>query len=375
MNPARHSLPLIIILALTPTTVIANGESDDKRSRNSTVRVPQDAQTIQDGIEMVPDGGTVRIAAGTYVETLDIVGKHVDLVGDRRGSGRRTLIVGETPDDIVPVSRARGLINYGTGGGGGIANITLVGGDSAVLGIADVGTVPPNVRMRNVRMLRNGRGVTGTFGEMRLRNTVISQSLWHGMSACFQLLHLASTYITNSQQLGILAIGCQPNQQLVVDNNSNISGNLSGGVAVFGDVQVGITDSTFSGNSSFGILLVETQQTVFIINTIAEATLLADTPLYAGLGDGLIALRSGIVSMIGSSFFGNQRAGLMLVGNPTFGKFVASESSGNRFGLVLQNGATFVTIGPDNEITGNLEQNILADGELAVPAAPPTPTP
>jgi len=138
---------------------------------------------------------------------------------------------------------------------------------------------------------------------------------------------------------------------------------------------VGITDSTFSGNSSFGILLVETQQTVFIINTIFEATLLADTPLYNGLGDGLLALRSGTVSMIGSSFVGNQRAGLMLVGTPTFGKFVASVSSGNRFGLALVHGATFLTFGPNNVLTGNHEQDIITDGILDVPAAPPTPTP
>ena len=183
------ALPLLLGLTLAPSEVLAQ---DDLRTAPRTVHVPRDARTIQEAIDMVADGGTVHIAPGAYMESVEIVGKRVNLIGGDRKRRDRTLIVDATPREVVPVADARGLVEYGPGGGGSLTNLTLVGRDAAVLGRSTDGrTLPSEVRVRNVSMLRNGRGVTGIFSQLVVQETLISGSLWHGFSACAGLLELS----------------------------------------------------------------------------------------------------------------------------------------------------------------------------------------
>ncbi len=45
------------------------------------VAVPGDVATVQEALDRVADGGTIRLAASAYVETLTIAGKQVQLIG------------------------------------------------------------------------------------------------------------------------------------------------------------------------------------------------------------------------------------------------------------------------------------------------------
>ena len=183
------ALPLLLGLTLAPSEVLAQ---DDLGGAARLVHVPRDARTIQEAIDMVADGGTVHIAPGAYMESVEIVGKRVNLIGGDRKRRDRTLIVDATPREVVPVADARGLVEYGPGGGGSLTNLTLVGRDAAVLGRSTDGrTLPSEVRVRNVSMLRNGRGVTGIFSQLVVQEP-ISGSLWQafrrapGYSSCLE---------------------------------------------------------------------------------------------------------------------------------------------------------------------------------------------
>lgn len=52
----------------------------------NTIKVPEDIPTIQQAIDAASDGDTISIAAGTYTESLNIVGKFVILTGPGSGS-------------------------------------------------------------------------------------------------------------------------------------------------------------------------------------------------------------------------------------------------------------------------------------------------
>lgn len=370
MRTFGPALLLLLRLTLAPSEVLAQ---DDLRTAPGTVHVPRDARTIQEAIDMVADGGTVHIAPGAYIESVEIVGKRVNLIGGDRTRRDRTLIVDVTPREVVPLADARGLVEYGPAGGGSLANLTLVGRDAAVLGRSTDGrTLPSEVRLRNVSMLRNGRGVTGSFSQLVVQETLISGSLWHGFSACARLLELSGMTIVNATQLGLLVFACQDSQSVAI-NNATIAGNLSGGAAFFGDVAVSITNSLVTGNRVFGVLLVHTPAQAVLVNTTISGTVEGVHPFISLLGDGLVAMGTGLISMIASNFVGNQRIGVALVDAPTHGTFVNTVVSGNRFGRVGQGGAMFTELGSGNVFTGNTEQDFVTDGSLPVPEAPPIP--
>src|SRR5262245_7460613 len=63
---ASHGGPaLLLILALCP------------QSWPETIRVPADAPTIQAAIDVAQPYDTVLVAPGTYVETIDFLGKRI----------------------------------------------------------------------------------------------------------------------------------------------------------------------------------------------------------------------------------------------------------------------------------------------------------
>lgn len=367
---------IIVMLGLALNPVAGSAESDERREPRR-VHVPGDARTIQEAISLVADGGTVRIAPGTYSESVDIVGKRVNLIGAGRRGLQRTVIMGEKPTEFVPLSRARGLINYGADGRGRLENLMLFGGDVAVFGLANERVLPAEVSIRNVSMVRNGRGVAGNFSRLGLNDVSIVKSFVHGISLpCFHDLELFNAFVANAGQLGILLISCTGNESVSVDN-SIIASNFGGGAAFFGNMTIGITDSTFPANRIFGILLAEVSNTTLVINTSVFATTKGDTPEFSFVGDGLMAVRAGKVFMLDSTFAINERAGVLLVDAPTEGRFVQTVVAGNRFGIALAKDSTgecgaFVEIGTENIIASNTEKDILQGcGDLPVPDAPP----
>lgn len=88
------------------------------------------------------------------------------------------------------------------------------------------------------------------------------------------------------------------------------------------------------------------------------------------LGDGLVVLRS-TTQVTSVQVAGCARAGLLF--NDSHGALDRSQSTGNRFGLVVQ-GAQAPSVSQDNSFEGNQESDQLAEGDLPVPSSA-TPAP
>lgn len=203
----------------------------------AAVRVPQDARTIQAAIDMVPDGGIVRIAAGTYAESVDIAGKRVDLIGEDRAT---TIIRLPAPGEIVSLERARGLVNYGEGGGGLIANLSLVGGDIGIAGATGERGLPGDVSVTQAFIEGNGFGVAGRFSLLKLLDTSITKTLSHGLLLpCIAALNAEALEVKSAGHVGVVVHSCAPpgpTNAWASLHNAHIDGNTGGGAAFLGNM-------------------------------------------------------------------------------------------------------------------------------------------
>lgn len=354
-----------------------------------TVRVPQDAPTIQAAIDMVPDGGIVRIAAGTYQESVDIAGKRVDLVGVDRDT---TIIRLRAPAYDVATQRlvdptfplqllvTRGVINYGRSGGGSLENLTVQGGDIGVAGEFGGTGLPSAVALQNVLMGGSGVGMAGKFSNLTLTNTSILNSVVYGVDICSAVIHGAGIVVSGSGSVGVVVYSCYPpgvaSASLV---NANISNNPGGGALFNGNMGLSITNSVFDHNGTFGILLANVSLAL-ILNTSANNTSPGKFHLwnkaqgivetFDGIADGLIAAFGTKALITSSQFIDNQRAGIVF--DSAGSLITGTTATGGRFGLVAQETPKPNFSDPANSFSGT-EQAILADGDLPVPKAPPIP--
>jgi hypothetical protein len=159
-------------------------------------------RTIQSAIDALPDGGTLRFAAGVVTtEPLFVRGKRIVIEGagsgcdEQRETGKpkqtvSTHLVGPRADTVVEFGAVRGLINYtnaGPGtpvGGGTIRNLRLSGSDAGIRGAADAdagaggGVVAEGLCITNV-----GRGIAWAVGSnLTLKNVLIQDVFWNGVS-------------------------------------------------------------------------------------------------------------------------------------------------------------------------------------------------
>ncbi len=125
----------------------------------STAAQAAPAGTIQDLIDGTPDGGTVNIAAGTYVESLT-VNKTLTLTGV---SSATTTIVAVTNQRVITVTAGHNLR---------LENLTLTGGQAIGSGGGGVLAAGGNVQIVNSRIVSNsaewGGGVFQEGGSGRV---------------------------------------------------------------------------------------------------------------------------------------------------------------------------------------------------------------
>lgn len=336
----------------------------------ATIKVPGEASTIREAVEIVPDGGTILVASGTYQETLDI-GKRVKIVGE--SSDRRPVIVGPPPVLDAPLAATRGIVNLRAGGSVLLKNLILVSGDVAVRGSIGADRVAPGeVEIEHVTMLRNGRGLAGGFSKLVLRDTVIDAALFQGAFInCFDEFEMANSVIANATEVGLYVITCDTFPFVTVEKSS-YSYNGGGGAAFVGNMILDIEQSFFFSNRIFGVLVHHVPLTT-INDSVVQGTIEGNAPLYYGLGDGLVAIDSTLVQSASSSFLANSRVGIMLanLSAPTAAALQQVVSTANRIGMVLQ-GANYFDNG-GNSITGNIQQDIVGGGNLPVSGPPPLP--
>ena len=65
----------------------------------ATISVPMDYSTIQEAIDAVVDGDLILVAAGTYVENIDFLGKAITLQSEV--GAEATVIDGSQVDSVV----------------------------------------------------------------------------------------------------------------------------------------------------------------------------------------------------------------------------------------------------------------------------------
>lgn len=156
-----------------------------------TVIVPSpEAPTIQKGIDLVADGGTVMIAPGEYQVDLQnpivVTGKSVTIQGagsmrdPSLGSRDLTRIVAPPPTGVVDAERATGVINY-LGGGGVLRDLDVSGGDACVVGRDLRGGRP--LLVKQATLSNTGRGILWKApSALTVMSSEISDCTWNGVS-------------------------------------------------------------------------------------------------------------------------------------------------------------------------------------------------
>jgi hypothetical protein len=365
------------VLAIAPETVrvVPSGEGGP-----STVTVPSaQARTIQSAIDLVADGGTVRIEPGTYRENLVIVGKRVNLEGSGRLGRRRTMIAGDLPRTVVPYQQAQGLISFGPRGGGSVRNLILQGGDAGVVGLEDIRGAPAQVRVENAVIRLTGRGVLGSFSRLEIERVAITGTLWNGVSIVkAAAVALVDNQIIGGENIGVLVLNFEQSASAIDIGNQFIALNLKGGIVIYGSGQpVNIYNCEIVNNWVAGIVLWEAGQVV-VNETIVQRVYLgkiefSDGTVYDNLAWGLLAFQSAPVYVWSSQFHRCEQGGMIF---DSSGGWIVNAISGhmNRFGLVVQGEPKPDYSAPSNIFWGT-EQPVLTDGALPVPSAPPLPEP
>ena len=193
-------LALAIALAMSQS---APSTAFQTQRRLDVIEWPnREFRTIQSAIDALPDGGTLRFAAGVVTtEPLVVRGKRIVIEGAGAGCDEQrqsakpkqtvsTHLVGPRPETVAEFGSVRGLINYedaGPGtivGGGTIRNLRLSGSDAGIRGAADADAVAGGgVAVEDVCITDTGRGVAWAVGStLSMKNVLIQGVLWNGVS-------------------------------------------------------------------------------------------------------------------------------------------------------------------------------------------------
>lgn len=273
----RGALAVALVLLLA-TAVQATGA---ERARRIVAVVPsKEFPTIQSGIDGVVDGGRVLISPGWYEESLLVVGKRITLQGSGVTGDERTVLIGSEQD--------QGTIIFGPAGGGRVGSMVIQGG---AYGLASEAGSPAAVDVRDVRITDTGRGIYGAYSDLSLRDVVINDTAWNGMSVtelAGSLLILDSR-ILHSGNVGLLIFNHVPSLDTILVDNATILGHPGGGIVVDGHGKdVTVTDSVIAGNGYAGVRFM------FSYFDLIRDTIISNThPRQDGLwGDGVVAVCS-----------------------------------------------------------------------------------
>lgn len=372
-----EAIPLLDGRTLPIKLRIELGALCDGDDSACTVRVPEDAATAQEAVDRVADQGVVILAPGTYDESVHIVGKQVHVVGDpAAGTGGVRFeqpLAGELGGDTALRGDSTiGIFDYGLRSGGSLRNLTLVGGDGAVIGHGGEVAALGRLDIHDVTMADNGYGVAGTWSSLSLTDVTIRGASQIGYATCGGDQTLINAVVASSGEMGVFAASCNGAPTSLQVDGMEIASNANGGIAVVGDVLVGITNSFVHHNGAFGIFFAEGTSAFIIDSVVADTqdgSIQGSHGVYEGLADGLIASGSSGIVILASQFVDNARSGLLL--DASSGTFTNSLSEGSPYGLVLDNGSSLPLVG--TSYVHGTEQDVVTDGGLEVPEPPPVP--
>ena len=261
-RPGRHAL--LVSIALAAIALAATP------LRAGILNVPGDSPTIQGAIVLAADGDTILVAPGTYVETIDFLGKRLVIEGT--GGAAATIIdadggptavtadgaepagtalrgftlTGGTGQDVIVVDSSLGDYHIVTGGGG------LYAGPGAHLDLSDCAITGNTI---GTATFSYGGGVLAYACTLQITDCSFSNNSAEDAGAAYATaggqvsLTMNGCTVTNNASPGgpvILILGGfgQVNDCVIADNTGTGLSKSGYGVAV--------THCTFYGNTEYG---------------------------------------------------------------------------------------------------------------------------
>jgi hypothetical protein len=306
-KPLRTPLQNLVVSNIGFTDGVRSLVEDlRKPNRGPVVEFPgRDFRTIQEAIDAVPHGGTLKIAPGVYhiTEGLFVRDKTVFFEGPGRRDGRTATLVAPRPDRVVPAANAIGVINF-INSGGGAKGFEIFGADVSVL---ISGRSDRSVTIKDMTLAHTGRAILHLApAHLIVEDSFIHHCKWNGISFAPKNLDLVpfipQLVVTDTQLIDGDNIGIYVNHGKLEVIDNSLGGWPEGGIAVVNSTAL-ILDNLLIQNGKFGILLWQSQ------GEVLDATILNTTSANGLFGDG-ISVWCGGARLSGVEIGNSQRAAI-----------------------------------------------------------------
>ena len=242
MNVKKHTMRTSVIsVLLTTSGLMLMSGKQASAFEMEYVHIPNDAATIQEGILLVEEGGTVAISAGIWVEQLDTNGKAFTLFGIE--GPESTIIDGSLFGSVITCSSGEEDTTI-------IKNVTVIGGTGTDLGTSNGGTWGGGILCNNSSPLIDGCIFEGNAARMGGAIAVYKNSSPRIIDCVF----LSNTVSGTPNGYGG-AIHCRDGGHTII-TNSLFVGNVAdgthdgyGGAIMYWDSDVEVISCCFTGRS------------------------------------------------------------------------------------------------------------------------------
>jgi hypothetical protein len=311
--------------------------------------VPGDYATLQEAVDAVAHGGTITVAADTFVEGLTLW-KPVVI----QGAGKdRTFLKGQAQEGFASDVPIFSIPTF---------SIIDEARDVVIKGL----TVSSGA----------GSGLL-VYGQAELQDLQVSENGGAGL----EMLGSAVVDLTNVQVSGNGRDGLSVGEQATVNlrEGSAVSDNEGDGLSVLGSAKVSLTDVQVSGNKSDGFSVGERAQVNLNDSTISNGgddgvtvagsaqMSFTDVTISGNPDDGIIIFGSAQVSVSNSNVSGNGQMGLIVFGQATVDltEVRVSDNGINGLSVGHREGGSSATVTLTNsQVSGNAENGLLV-GEAA----------
>lgn len=350
---SRSFLPFFALVLVVPVAVARTPNDLEQVPNQDTNQVPnpdtnQDTDqggpleatvpsasypTIQDAVDAVASGGTVRLAPGVYRESLVVTDKYVTLVGEDASSTR---IKGSGANGDEPV------IDLVGAAGVSLATLTVSHGGYGVRAVVADGVSPSAALVtQGAEIELVGRGVYGSFADVEMTDSVVRNTGWNGLSLLrVDRLVLDGLTVRGADGVGLLVLNdVAADGGLRLVSASTFEQNKGGGLEVHGSaLPMRVLNSDFDGNRVAGVTLVDVDGAYLYGLAIDRTAAVPDTGAW---GDGVRVFGSVGVELKAIDVWSSARAGLSAFGcedDPTSATVAGTTMDANGFDVEV--GAT-----------------------------------